>query len=590
MSAVARNDPEPLPVAILFCDVENSVAHGSRDSARYVRLWGELLEGILGTDLPGHEGRKVRSTGDGFLATFPAAEQATRCAIAVQRRVTERQRGDPEEAQLHLRIGLHWGPVTEALGDLQGHDVNLTARIMGLAEGGEVVVSGALRDAVGQAFPVEFEDLGERIMKGLPGSIRAFRLLLDRAVGQRRRAGSAPAGAPSIAVLPFANLSAGKSQDWLADGIVEDIVTFLSRVPDLFVISRLTTLQFRDRSFQPRDIGAALNVRYVVSGSVRRERRRIRVVAELTDTRTGLLRWSDRFDVALAEVFTMQEQIALAIARHVAPYVREIELQVARTQRPDSLEAYHLMLRGVDDMHSCERARFLSARAALEAAIERDRRYALPHAWLAKWHLFRVGQGWSENVLEDAAAGDRCAEAALSLDGADPVALAVHGHVAAYLRRDFDLALDRFGKALMINPNGPLAWMWSAATFCYLGDGAEAVRRAERAIALTPFDPMFFYLSSVAALAHLTAGDLPAAIQRGRESLRANRNFSANLRVLAIALSLSGDREEAERVVRLLIEVEPAFRLEQFRKRFPAATPAMLQRYTDALAAAGLPD
>lgn len=575
---------------VVMADIVESVRLMEQDEEGTVRRWRNLVASLIAEELPAHGGRLVKSLGDGLLLEFGAPSAAVRCAMAIQDRIRRDELEAAPSEQIKLRMGVHCGEIVVDEIDIYGDAINVTARLMALAGPGEIVISATVRDQIGHGFKATIEDLGERLLRNLNRSVRAFRVS-SRVRNDVPAAGLAAqaTGRPSIAVLPFRNLTGDPDQDYLGEGFVEDIISALSRVPEFFVISRLTTLQFKDRAHLPRDIGEALRVSYVLSGSVRKAGKRLRLTAELTDTRSGESLWIDRFDGSATDIFDFQARIANQIVRHIAPYVREIELRSARARRPENLEAYHLMLRGLDLMYSCSKDVFERSREFLDAAIRRDPSFAAPYGWCAKWHLFRVGQGWSTDRDADAIAANRCAEAALERDGTDQVALAVHGHIAAYLNKDFDAALARFDKALAINPSSALAWMFSAATYSYLDQGAEAVERALRAVSLTPYDPFLFYYDCVTGLAYLAAGDYRRAVLHARKSAQASRLFSAAHRVLAIALVLSGRVEEARPVAHHLREIEPELTVADFRKRFPASRKAMLDLFADALARAGLP-
>src|ERR1700751_2448720 len=267
---------------------------------------------------------------------------------------------------------------------------------------------------------------------------------------------------PSIAVLPFRNITGDPAHDFVAEGLVEDLIEALSRVPNFFVISRLSTLAFRNQDDPPREIGNVLGVRYVLSGSMRIFEDRLRLTIELTDTELGAALWLSKLDERFLDLFEVQDRLCEMIIQKVAPHLHAAEMKRIRVKRPDSLEAYDLFLRAQENMHNSSRAVFETAEALFDAAIAKDPHYAAALAWRAYWHVLRVGQGWSPDPADDSTQADRFARAAIQCNSMEPMALPVHGQIASYLYKDFDLALRRLGTALRINASAAPAWLWSA--------------------------------------------------------------------------------------------------------------------------------
>ena len=346
-------------------------------------------------------------------------------------------------------------------------------------------------------------------------------------------------------MLPFRNLSGDPAHHFVAEGLVEDLIEALSRVPNFFVISRLSTLAFRDQDRPPREIGNVLGVRYVLSGSLRVFEDRLRLSIELTDTQLGAALWFSKLDERFADLFAVQDRLSEMIVRQVAPHLRAAEINRIRVKRPDSLEAYELFLRAQENMHNSSRAVFETSEALFEAAIAKDPHYAAALAWRARWHVLRVGQGWSPDPAQDATQADRYARAAIECNSMEPMAFAVHGHVASYLYKDFDLAFRRFEAALQINANAAPAWMWSAAARAWMGDGPRAIEEINKAMALSPYDPLMYAYSGNAGVAYLVDGQYERAIECALRSLRENRTYTSAYKQLAIALVLAGREDEA---------------------------------------------
>jgi TolB-like protein/DNA-binding SARP family transcriptional activator len=404
-----------------------------------------------------------------------------------------------------------------------------------------------------------------------------------------REAGREPRREPSIAVLPFRNLTGDPAHEFIAEGLVEDLIEALSRIPNFFVISRLSTLAFRNQDRHPREIGHVLGVRYVLSGSVRVLGDRLRATIELTDTQLGAALWFEKLDERFFDLFEVQDRLSEMIVRKVAPYLHAAEMSRIRVKRPDSLEAYDLFLRAQENMHNSSRAVFENAEALFDIAIAKDPHYAAALAWRAYWHVLRVGQGWSPNPADDARQADRFARSAIECNSMEPMALAVHGHIASYLYKDFDLAFRRFETALSINANAAPAWLWSAAAHAWIADGSRAIDEINKAMALSPYDPLMYAYTAVAAVAYLADAQHERAIECALRSLRENRTYTGAYRVLVMALMLAGREEEARTSARRLLELEPGLTVAGFRRRYPGSAGPQVDLFCDALTRAGVP-
>jgi tetratricopeptide (TPR) repeat protein len=358
---------------------------------------------------------------------------------------------------------------------------------------------------------------------------------------------------------------------------------------DFFVVSRLSTMAFRQAPVGVRRIGEILGVQYVLSGSVQTAYPKALLVAELADARDGRIVWSQRFQGDVADMFAMQGELARKVVQSLAPFVRSLELKRARITNFEQLDAYAITLRGVELMHRLSTEDFMQARTAFETAIARDPVSPRPHAWLAKWHVLRVAVGASGNAAEDSAAASACAERALACDAEDSLALAVDAMVAGWSRHDLDAAERGLTRALAANPNEPLAWLWRGLTHTWRGYGVEAVQCADRALTLSPIDPMIYYFNSLAGMASLISESYERAIELSTRSLRENRLHTPTLRTLAAALVLSGRPAEAREAMNQLRELEPGLTASALRARYPGRDSPQAGRFIGALVEAGLP-
>jgi TolB-like protein/DNA-binding SARP family transcriptional activator len=398
-----------------------------------------------------------------------------------------------------------------------------------------------------------------------------------------------PGYQPSIAVLPFRNLSDESTHLHIGDGLVEDLIQALSRVPNLFVISRLSSLVFRDQDRLPQDIGDALGVQYVLSGSIRAIGDHLRLTVELTDTGSGGVLWTSKLDEQFSDLLEVQERLAYSIVRRVGLHVHRAELRRTRTKRLDDLGAYELFLRAQENMHNSSRAVFDTAEQLFDEAIARDPGYATALAWRAYWHVLRVGQGWSPDMVRDTAQAEHFARRALDCGNAEPMAFAIYGLMAAYLHRNFETSFQCFRTALDLNPNTAQAWLWSAAARAWLGDGPRAIEEINKAIALSPYDPLSYFYSIIGAMAYLADGQYDRAIEFALRSVQENKTFTSAYRALVIASQLAGKSQQARSAVQQLLVLEPGLTVEKFRNRYPGRAAPHAELYCDALAKAGLP-
>jgi adenylate cyclase len=576
--------------AVLFVDVVDSVRLIQQDDEGTITRWRGFMDAVVHDELPSRQGRLVRPQGDGMLIEFGSAIDAVECAIAMQSRIETNEAALPPEKRIRLRCGINLADVMADEIDLYGDGVNLAARLMALGGPQDIIISAAVRDQLTDGLGVTIVDLGEQRIKGMSRPVRAFRAGPPGTTpgnfhGRARLSGDRP----SIAVLPFHNLSGTPEHDFLGELIAEDLIGELSRLTDLFVISRLSTTPFRNRPYQPRNVADLLGVRYVLSGSMHTSGSRLRLMAELTQAEAGHVILSERFEGSLGDIFELQDRLSQDIALRVVPYVRQLELQRARSQRPENLTAYELTLCAIDHFHRSSHEDLEQARAALEAAIRADPGYVTPRAWLAHWYVRRVGQGWSDDPKHDKMEANRYADSAVDLDATDPLALTVYGLVAGYLNKDLSSAITHFDRALTINPSASSAWVWSTSAYAWLGNGEEAVRRSRRAIELSPFDPLMYTFTSIAGTAHVVAGRYDKALEFCRLSLRQNRMFASTQRILTISLALSGRVDEAREAAAELLRLEPTLTVSGFAHRYPGSASEQAKVFCQALRIAGVP-
>jgi TolB-like protein/class 3 adenylate cyclase len=474
------------------------------DVAGYSRLMGADEEGtherlkalrheLLDPKIAEHHGRIVKTTGDGLLVEFASVVDAVRCAVAVQQAMPERNTGVVADSHIELRIGINLGDVIVEGDDLYGDGVNIAARIEALAEPGGVFVSNTVHDHVRDRLPFAFEDLGEQQVKNITRPVRVYRVgprpsRPHAGEGAEGHSPNAPAlplpDKPSIAVLPFANMSGDPEQEYFADGMVEEIITALSRIRWFFVIARNSSFTYKDQSVDVKQVGRELGVRYVLEGSVRKGGNRVRITGQLIDAATGTHLWADRFDGSLEDVFELQDKVASSVAGVIEPALQAAEIVRSAGRPTADLPAYDLYLRAYAMASSS--ARFPEALRLTEKAIERDPRYgpALAGAALCCFRL--VHDSRSEDPEADRLKGADFARRALDVAADDPRILAITALALAYFGEDIGAMMALADRALALNPNFAFGWLISGNLRLWAGQSDIAIEHIEVSMRLSP--------------------------------------------------------------------------------------------------------
>jgi adenylate cyclase len=540
------------------------------DVAGYSRLMGKDEEDTLARlkahrrelvdpKIAEHRGRIVKTTGDGVLVEFASVVDAVRCAVAIQCGMTERNADMPAESLIEFRIGINLGDIIVDGDDIYGDGVNIAARLEGLAEPNGLCVSRVVRDQVRDKLDLAFEDMGEQQVKNIARPVRVFRVAAPTTRHPTRS--SSPALAlpekPSIAVLPFQNMSGDPEQEYFADGITEDIITALSRIPLLFVIARNSSFAYKGKAIDVRQIGRELGVRYVLEGSVRKAGQRLRITGQLVEAETGSHLWADRFDSVLEDVFDLQDRVAMAVAGVIEPSVTQAEIRRANRKPTENLQAYDWLLRALGEQQLYSRDGFGRAIEMARRAIELDPRYAQAYAYLADWIMLRKISGWMEDGAAETAEGVRFAYLAVQLAPNDSIVLTVAAFALGHLNRDLATAIPWLDRAIALNPNSAHAFGRGAMVRNFAGDYATAAEHADRAIRLSPFDSYSFLFSLARGVSHLLRRQLPEAVAWLRKSVEQNpRNIPTHV-CLGSALAHAGQMEEARVAIRRLLELHP---------------------------------
>lgn len=567
------------PTAVAFLDVAGYARLTERDEIGTVRRWTEIRRSVIEPMVESYRGRVVDRAGDGLLLAFPSADDAIEWGVAVQRALS-----DPSaKHSLPVRIALHYGQVLEgADGGIHGADIHTAQRLQSYADPGSIVVSRAAAEQSRSPLPGRVLDLGPLHLRHISEPVQAFSVrlaagapTLPLALGNRaeRRA--------SIAVLPFQQADDGP----YAAAITEGLVHVLSGLEGLVVISRGSTEAYGPLA-SPVKVGSDLAVRYVLSGSVRRAADRLRIGTELTDAQTGELIRTDRYDGTASDIFALQDRISTEIATTLAPELRQREIARAMRRHPDSVDAYELVLQAIGLLQRLDAPSFSTARLLLTQAMEEDPGYAPAHTYAAWWHVVRIAMGWSPSFDADAEAAREAATAAIHRNASDALALAIHGYVVGYTRRDFATATQLLERAVSAGPNCAPAWAFSGLIAGWRGDAETAVAHCLHGVRLAPYDPIGFFYQHFLSQAYYIAGDHDAAVTWGLRASTLNPRHVTSLRVVVVALAALGRLGDAREVAQRLKEMDPGFTIERFITRTPLRG-ALLDRFVTDLRAAG---
>jgi adenylate cyclase len=560
------------------------------------RVRRDLVDARIGE----HKGRIVRAMGDGLLVEFGSVLDAVRCALAIQRAMPEHGAATPADRRIRLRIAINMGDVVTDGDLIHGDGVTIAARMESLAEPGGINVSRAVRDQVRDRLPIAFEDLGEHEVAHIVRPVRVFRVVsaappAAAEAGAARRTAAAPAPErppperPAVAVLPFQNLGGDADAEFFLDSVAEDLITELARARWFSVVARNTSFSYKHKGADAKQLARELGVRYVVEGSLRKAGNRVRVSCQLVEAASGQHLWADRFDGTLEDSFDLQDKITESAIGSVAPVLRLAEIERARRKPQASLDVYDLTLRALPPAFAETAADNQTALQLLAEALATDPGYPTANALAAWCRQQRHLMNWPGAQPDDREEAKRFARLAID-GGADvPLALAVAGAVRAALTRDHDLALAAVDRAAMMNPNAAIVLGFDAVTRCLCGHYPRAIEHAEKALHLSPLEPLVYHAAFALALARLLTGQAEEAVAHARHAIAGNRNFAFPYCVLALGLARLGHAEEAAQAVRRLAQIAPGFHLGSLRSiRF--ADVARLQPDLDLLRAAHLPE
>ena len=535
------------------------------DVAGFSRLMGADEEGTLARltairrDIIDQEigqcgGRVVKTTGDGLIAEFVSPVEAVRCALEVQEAVASRNADALPNGRLEFRVGINLGDVIVADDDLYGEGVNVAARLQALAEPGGICISGAVHEHVRDKLPAAFVDCGERSLKNIARQVRVF---ATTPIGGAPRSALPLPDKPSIAVLPFVNLSDKPEQDYFADGITEDIITALARLRWFFVIARNTSFAYKGVSIDIKQVARELGVRYVLEGSVRRSGQAVRVAAQLIDATTGNHIWAERYDRNLTDIFAIQDEITESVAGSIEPELLKTESGAVATRSPADMTGWDLVRQGMWYFHKVTRETHLKACELFRTAAKLDPQLPEAHAWLARVSAGIVAYGWSDDPHADLREGLDAALKAIHLDEKNPYSHYGLAITSAY-SDEHEQAKRAAEKAIEVSPSFALGHLALGMARLYSGDAAGAIPPLQRGLRLSPYDPQNFVWYCELALAHLFAGEAQQAVDAATKALKVRPDWLPTLEIMAICFVAAEQVDQARRCAEQIRQAPPA--------------------------------
>jgi adenylate cyclase len=575
------------------------------DVANYSRLMGTDEEGtlrqlkahrkeLIDPRIAEHRGRIVKTTGDGMLVEFVSVVDAVRCAVDVQRGMVERNAGVKADNSIQFRIGINVGDIMIDGDDIFGDGVNVAARLEALAEPGGIMVSGVVHDQVRDKLSFGFEDLGQQSVKNIARPVGIHRVSLAPSTAESAiKSAAAPkletaaSQRPSIAVLPFDNMSGDPEQEYFADGISEDIITGLSKLRWFIVIARNSSFAYKGKAVDLKRVARELGVRYVLEGSVRKGGNHVRITAQLIDAATGNHLWADRYDGDLTDIFALQDEITKKVVAAIEPKLLEAEGILSQSRSPEDLGAWDMVMQANSLFWRLTKAEGEAAIAILKRAVERYPGYAPSHSMLAFALLVSRLLGWSVGerdplVKQAAALAARAAE----LDDSDPWAHLALGYLAFTTRRT-DAAEEEFQRALDLNPNFAAAHGYLGSALAFAGRSEQAIAHLEQAIRMSPQDPQNAIFNNGFAIANYLSGRFAEAVSFSRKALQQRDGWTGAHRIYVASLAQNGQIDEARAALARVKELQPALSITWIEQNVPY-TPDPMAKFIEGMRKAGL--
>jgi TolB-like protein/class 3 adenylate cyclase len=561
---------------------------------RELTLRRTTLDGLIAS----HRGRIANTAGDSVLAEFGSAVDAVQCAVEAQSALTEANAGTSPDRHISFRIGVHVGDVMVKGGDLFGDGVNIAARLESIAEPGGICMSDDAYRQVRGKVDTGFEDMGVQTLKNIAEPMRVWRVQRGGQSAATAQPGSAGSerppltlpDKPSIAVLPFQNMSGDPEQEYFADGVVEDIITALSRFKSLFVIARNSSFTYKGKTIDIKQVGRELGVRYVLEGSVRKSANRVRITGQLVDAATGAHLWAEKFDGALEDVFELQDSVTESVVGAIAPAVEKAEIERAKRKPTESLDAYDYYLRGTADLERGGRPQSDLALELFRAAMDLDPDFVPAIGQMARCYTLRKTNHWMSDPEREVAETSRLAQRVREIGWDDAVALSRAGYALGRVVLEWEEARTFLDRAVMLNPHLSAAWQFIGLLKAYGGESQSAIECLELAMRLSPLDPGFHTMQTAIALAYFVGGDYASSLAWADKASREGPTFLPAHRLVAVNSGLLGRIDEARKAVSRILKIDPHSRMSNLMSLSPLRRPEDFAKYAEGLRLAGLPE
>src|SRR3984893_3190185 len=575
--------------AILAVDVAGySRLMGADEEGTHERLKAHFAE-LVHPKVAEHRGRVVKNTGDGLLSEFPSVVDAVRCALEVQREMIARNAATPAGHRIEFRMGINVGDIIIEASDIFGDGVNIAARLEALAEPGGICLSAAAHEQVRDRLDLAFDDLGEQQVKNIARPVRTYRV----ALGASSRAALPPLSLPdkpSLAVLPFQNMTGDAEQEYFVDGMVEEITTAIARLPWLFVIARNSAFTYKGKAIDVKQVAQELGVRYVLEGSVRKAGNRVRITGQLIDTTVGAHIWAERFDGALDDIFELQDQVASSVAGAMEPKLRQSEIERASRKPTANLTAYDLYLRALAQSYRLTEDGVAEALVLARQALVIDPSYA-PAAALVGWcRVVQRGRGGGALSDEDIAEAGLLARQPVEAEGQAAGTIRQAAWSLFALAGEAAMAAAALDRVLTRNPNAARAWSARGIIHALRNEPEAAIEAIERARRLSPFDRHAAGYAANIAVAHLVARRFEQAIEWADRALHDQPRTVVGMRAKVVALAHLGRLDKAGTELSRVLAVQPKGTIAGFREHAHFMAPEVLELYVDGLRLAGLPE
>ena len=584
--------------AILAADVVGSCRLIGIDEEGTLAQLKALRKTLFDPKIAEHHGRIVKNTGDGALVEFASVVDAVRCADEIQRSLAEQNTDVPQVKRIEFRIGIHVGDIIIADDDIFGDGVNIAVRLEGIAEPGGICISDDAHRQVRGKVGNTLEDMGSQSLKNIAEPMRAWRVRIGPSPSPATKPPTettrplALPDKPSIAVLPFENMSGDPEQEYFADGMVEDIITGLSRSKSLFVIARNSSFTYKGKAVDIKRVGRELGVRYVLEGSVRKAGNRVRITGQLVNAETANHIWADRYDCTLEDIFDLQDRVTTSVIGAIAPQLEWAEIARAQRKPTESLQAYDYYLRALASFYRFTPQANIEALKLTRTANNLDPDYAAPFALGATCYVQRWGFGWNIADAEDETEARRLTRRALELGKDDPLVLALAGQALGLFIGEVQEGSALLARAISLDPNLAAARFWNGYVQLYLGDGDAAIEQFQIGIRMSPLDPRIYLAQNGIAAAHFSAGRYKDGSLWAKIAVQQNPNFVAAHHTLIACHAMAGRVDEARQAWAVARQIDPTQRLSTvLNKRYRLRrSKDIIQRYAEAFRIVGMPE